>query len=134
MRAKNYRKGVRAYKRLQEQLGENEPETIDVEWIHPDDPIYQSFSHPPPQTINQYNRTLSSYGSIQEVDPKTIRIEMEHRWKEGHSPMHKGGYAQSAKKPHSGLSGSDLQLIFLFGFGGMLTCFLLLSFVHMLTK
>lgn len=129
MSAKNYRKGVRTYKRLQEQLGENEPETIDVEWIHPDDPIYQSFSHPPPQTINGYNRTVRSYGSISEVDQKTIRIEMEHRWKEGHAPPLKDVTA-SPKTDRS----SDFELMFVFGFGGAFACWLFVSVVQILVR
>lgn len=129
MRAKNYRKGVRAYKRLQEQLGETEPKTIDVEWIHPDDPIYDSFSHPRPQTINEYNRSIHSYGSISEVDPKTIRIEMEHRWKEGHAPSLKDMTSNSKSD-----NIPDLELMFVFGFGGTLACWLFISIIQIMMR
>tara|TARA_B100000963_G_scaffold129354_1_gene112855 strand:+ start:463 stop:882 length:420 start_codon:yes stop_codon:yes gene_type:complete len=138
MRAKNYRKGVRTYRRLQEQLGETEPETIDVEWIHADDPIYDSFPHPRPQTINQYHQTIRSYGSISEVkdDPKTIRVEMEHHWREGHHPppqLRQKPMNQASPKT-SGVSGTDLELMFVFGFGGSFACWMFISIIQILMK
>ena len=135
------RKGVRTYMRFQEQLGETEPETIDVEWIHPDDPIYNSFSHPPPMSMNEYNQSMRSYGSISEVkdDPKTIRIEMEHHWREGHHPpplMSRPAQNQKTRKENntSGLSGADLELMFVFAFGGTFACWMFISIIQILMK
>ena len=148
MRAKNYRKGVRTYTRLQEQLGETEPETIDVEWVHPDDPIYSAFPHPRPQTINEYNRSMRSYGSISEVkeDPKTIRIEMEHHWREGHAPPPQLGQQRPMNQQRNtpkhqqqtpktnGASGTDLELMFVFGFGGTFACWMFISIIQIMMK
>lgn len=140
MSAKRYSwDGVRTYQEMQRDLNGSVGKWVDVDIS---DEIYDGFPHPRPQTLHEYNQTLRTSGTITEIpkEPRKIKIEMEHSWKEGHSWQErhnrkdKNSYPKDnnpyLKQENKGVTGTDLELMFIFGFGGCFACWMFIMMIQ----